>query len=95
LRIITLDVVLLNLSPSASNCDENAIWHINNSDIDQAVKIRGFIFVFSVPLTGTNPAKPEAKSGTLFRQPQLDRETRSQTGHPAFKEYPTRLPGFS
>jgi hypothetical protein len=40
-------------------------------------------------------AKPEAKSDTLFRQPQLDRETRFQTGRPAFKEYPTRLPGFS
>jgi len=41
------------------------------------------------------PAKPEDESGTLFRQPQLDRETRSQTGHPAFKEYPTRLLVFS
>jgi predicted CoA-substrate-specific enzyme activase len=44
--------------------------------------------------THSNPAEPEAKPGTLFRQPQLDRETRSQTGRPAFKEYPTRLPGF-
>jgi hypothetical protein len=43
----------------------------------------------------SNPTPPEAKPGTLFRQPQLDRETRSQTGRPAFKEYPTRLPGFS
>jgi hypothetical protein len=47
-----------------------------------------------LPTLDPNPAKPEAKSGTLFRQPQLDRETRSQTGHPAFKEYPTRLLGF-
>jgi hypothetical protein len=44
-------------------------------------------------MKANNPAgKPSL--APFFGQPQLDREMRSQTGRPAFKEHPTRLHVF-